>query len=524
MRTSTSFRAAAALVLAASAGTLMARQPDDRGARPAAIATDRSHPDLRSCTWLSGRDVVNTNGEEIAEVSDLILDRGSGRIEHAILKTGTILGLGGRQIAIPYRELRWDAAADKLALPMTREQLEQYPEFSADAWTGLREGKDADDRLRGRLQPDAERPADAYAGALEGASRERIEGEVTSVHRTRGTYGEQVEIEVKTAAGETRRVALGPSWFVNGGAAAPMRGDKVTIEAMSLPRDPGGLWVASSLRSGERELVLRESGGAPLWTMKSARSDGHEYGTPYWRYVLLSDIRGQRVDCRGVECGKVDDVILASRSGEIALLSIDPNENFLGIADTKRLVPWSVATVGLDGTVRVDASKEMVLASPETPSDLSTLNTGTFPDQVYRAYDVPPPQLGTGAMHGAEGRGGPGDAWGRRGAILASSDATTQKTVDGKIVEITEVKFDGGAAPARAIKVSTSSGEETVLLGPAWYMDNQELGCRTGDPVKVEARRVTVGGRTFLLARSVDHNGKSVVLIDQSDQPVWDRR
>lgn len=520
MRNTDMMRAVAVSTLLIAAGQAFAGQPQNSGSRPATISVDQGHADLRSCTWLSGRDVVNTNGEDIAKVSDLILDRGSGRIEHVVLTTGSILGLGGRQIAVPYRDLRWDAAEDKVSLPMTKEQLEQLPEFSQDAWAGLREVNRGDDRFWSRLRGDAEPPVDAYTAAFEGGHRERIEGEVVAVRRAQGTFGEQVEIDVKSNSGESRRIALGPSWFVNGGSSAPMRGDKVVIEAISLPRDPGGLWVATSMRSGERELALRESSGSPLWTMKSARSEGKEYSTPYWQYVLLSDIRGKRVDCRGVECGKVDDVILASRSGEVAMLSIDPNDNFLGIADTKRLVPWSVATVGLDGVVRIDASKEMVLASPETPADLNVAGTV---DRVYKAYEVPAPGSAW-RERGDRDASSSGDAWARRGVIMGTADASSERTLDGKVVDITEVKFNDGVKPARAIKVSTSGGEETVLLGPAWYMDNQDIGCRTGDPVKIHARRVTISGQPYLLAHSIEHSGKSTVFIDDSDHPVWDRR
>lgn len=519
MRTNQGIRAAAALTLILCAGQAVA-QPEDRGARPASIDSRAGRADLRSCDWLKGRDVVNASGEEIAEVTDLIVDRGTGRIEHAVLTTGAILGMGGRSITVPYRELAWNAAEEKLTLSRTKEQLEQMPEFSAEAWSGLREVDSDDDRLTRYLTGDRD-DKDDYEGALDSAAREHIEGEVTGVRRARGSAGEQVEIDVKTDSGETRRVVLGPSWYVNGAQVAPMRGDKVTIDAMALSRDPDRRLVATQVRTGERELVLRESGGTPLWTMKSARAAGHEYGTSYWKYILLSDLAGKKVECRGRECGDVDDVIIDRRSGEIALISIDPDENFLGVGDTERLVPWSVATVGLDGTVRLDASKEMVLASPETPSDLSELNKGDLAGRVYKAYDVPAPSFDTSYR---SGEGNRADDWGHGGAILSSFQSSEDGTIDGKVVEWTQVDFQGAAAPARAIKISSDKGEQLILVGPTWYMDSQNLSYRPGDPVKVQAGRVTIGGKSYLLARTIDHNGQATVFLKDGNQPVWDRR
>jgi sporulation protein YlmC with PRC-barrel domain len=206
-------------------------------------------------------------------------------------------------------------------------------------------------------------------------------------------FGEQVMMTVLTTDGTTRKIALGPSWYVNSADAAPMRGDKVVVETLALPRDPDQLLAGTHLRTGKHELELRESNGAPVWNLNLVESGEHTYTTPYSRYLLMSTLPGMKIDCRGSDCGKVQDVVLDRNSGEIAFLSIDPNENFLGISDTKRMIPWSVATVTLRDVVRIDASKDMVLASPETPTDLATLNHGTHADRMYKAFDVPAPRF-----------------------------------------------------------------------------------------------------------------------------------
>ncbi len=106
------------------------------------------------------------------------------------------------------------------------------------------------------------------------------------------------------------------------------------------------------------------------------------------------DIKGADVRCRGESCGEVDDVLIDTVSGRALLLSIDPDENFLGIADTKRLVPWSIATLGFDGTVNVDADKTMVTNSVETPDDLDGYRTGAALRPVYDPFQVSVPRAG----------------------------------------------------------------------------------------------------------------------------------
>ena len=515
------------LVVAAGATAPAIGQRETPAPQTQRYAAHAPAVDFRSSVWLRDRDVVNNNNEEIAEVSDLILDRGSGRIEYLVIKSGATLGLGGRTVAVPYGAFRWNTEQECFILASTAEQLEQFPEYSAESWKAMMAARNDDkSTLRQRLAADAASPSDPYAGNLDTATNARIEGEITDVERVRtSTFGEQIVITVTPDDGPARRIAMGPSWFVNGATAAPMRGDKVVVDTLALPRDPGQLLAGTHLRIGDRELHLRETDGTAAWTLEGVESDGKHYSTPYSRYLLLSNLPGKEIDARGNECGKIDDIILDRNSGEIAFLSIDPNQNFLGIADTKLLVPWSVATVTLDDVVRIDASKEMVLASPETPSDLATLNTGATAQTAYEAYDVPLPQFTPQKQVPASALVEDG-VWSARGPIILAIEPDSLKTMEGTVVDVTEVKFENGSQPAHAIKIRTLGDEakdETVLLGPMWYMENQSSACKEGDSIKVDAYRTTIDGRQYWIARSIDANGKRVTLLDANNAPAWGR-
>ena len=516
-----------ALMLALAAGVAAPASAQPSDARAHGSAAVASTVDFRSSDWLRDRTVVNTNGEEIAKVSDLIMDRGSGRIEYIVIKTGTTFGLGGRAVAIPYATFRWDAGTkDRFVLASTTEQLKQFPEYTPDSWKALKESsKDDKNALRQRLAADAAIAKDPYAGALDTAKKVRVEGEIKSVERVRSTVGEQVLITVATADGSTKKIALGPSWYINGSPAAAMRGDKVVVDTLALPRDADQLLVGTESHSGDRQLHLRDTAGSPAWALKTVETGDRSFGTPYSRYLLLSTLPGMKVDCRGNDTGKVADVILDRNSGEIGFLSIDPNENFLGIGDTKRLLPWSIVTVTLDGVVRIDASKEMVLASPQTPSDLSTLNTGTHAEQVYKAFGVPAPRF-EAPKSVSTLTPDANVAWSSRGPIICGIEKDSSKIMSGKVTDITEVKFEGGVQPARALKIRMAgdgAAEELVLLGPAWYMENQKPACKTGDSVKVDACRTTIDGRRYWIAKSIECNDSRVVLLDESNNPAWAR-
>lgn len=376
------------------------RQPTNT--TPAATYTTRAG-DYRSCQWLKGRNIINSANDTIGEVTDLLVERGSGTIEYAAVKTGTILGMGGRTIAVPFDSLGWDISKEKFTMAATEDQLKTYPKWSEEDWGGLVASKMPADRPR-EVKPNEPRNFDdyyysnreahpqtwdPYGPKLDMTKPTKIDGEVTSVDRTRlPEHGEQVVVTVKTTAGESKKVALGPSWYINGAKVSPQRGDKISVDAVQAPGGVNGepIMVASTVHLNNQDYKLRGSTG-PAWSQRYYESGEHSYAEPYYRFVLLSKVRGAKLDCNGTDCGKVDDAIVDISGGRVAFLSIDPNENFLGIGDTKRLVPWTVATISLDGTVRLDATKDMILASPQTPSDLKTLNA----DMIYKSYQVPQP-------------------------------------------------------------------------------------------------------------------------------------
>ncbi len=485
--------------------------------------------DFRSSKWLISRGVVSTNAEEIANVSDLIFDRGSGRIEYLIIKTGTTLGMGGRAVAIPYASFGWERGEkDRFILSMTSEQLKLYPEYTTEHWAAMKDTKvEHPSALRKAIEADAGAPMDPYAGGLTTAKKTRVEGEVTTVDRVRtSTFGEQVVIGVRTTDNLMRRITLGPSWFINSSASAPMRGDKVVVDAVELPRDPDQLLAGTHIQSGDRQLHLRSDDGQPAWALKTVDSSGTSYSSAAARYLLLSSLPGVRVDCRGAETGKVYDIIIDRNSGELAFMSIDPNQNFLGVGDTKRLIPWSVVTVSLEGPVRIDASKEMVLASPETPSDLTTLNSGSSAQRVYTAFNVPTPTFEARAPISpvvADALG----AWSARGSVFANMDHSSEKTISGKVTDISELKFGNAVKPARSVTIRTgvdNASDEIVLLGPASYMDNQKVMFATGDTITVDVCRTSIDGQRYWLARSINAKGEKVMLIDGSGAPAWSPR
>ena len=85
-----------------------------------------------------GSSVVNTNGEEVGEIDDLVL--GQDQTHYAILSVGGFLGLGDKQVAIPLEQLRLGDDRTYLMSAETEEQLEAMPEYDPEQYQPMQQG------------------------------------------------------------------------------------------------------------------------------------------------------------------------------------------------------------------------------------------------------------------------------------------------------------------------------------------------------------------------------------------------
>jgi hypothetical protein len=79
-------------------------------------------------------------------------------------------------------------------------------------------------------------------------------------------------------------------------------------------------------------------------------------------------------------------------------------------------------------------------------------------------------------------------------------------------------------AGALMIDLDTPQGTQQVVLGPGWYLDQQEPKLKLGDQVKVRGSVVTEEGRRYVLAQRVTKDGQTLSLRDDSGFPVWSGR
>jgi sporulation protein YlmC with PRC-barrel domain len=87
--------------------------------------------EAKDVSALIGKDVVNMEGETLGEVRDFIHDE-NGEISLAILSHGGFMGMGEKDVAVPYSALSFSESEDHFVLNVSKDQLAGAPEIRGD--------------------------------------------------------------------------------------------------------------------------------------------------------------------------------------------------------------------------------------------------------------------------------------------------------------------------------------------------------------------------------------------------------
>ena len=91
-------------------------------------------PDEWLATKFRGTSVLGSDGAKIGSVDDILFER-NGSIKALVIGVGGFLGIGAKEVAIPFKQFQvvsgTDGKADVLTLSMTKEQLADAQDFKA---------------------------------------------------------------------------------------------------------------------------------------------------------------------------------------------------------------------------------------------------------------------------------------------------------------------------------------------------------------------------------------------------------
>lgn len=98
---------------------------DTRAAMNTATAPGIQSDEIRASKMI-GSAVYDVQNRKIGSVQDLVLDR-SGKIDVVVVDVGSLLGMGGKNVAVPLSDIK--TGNNRLTLDRTKEQLQQMAEY-----------------------------------------------------------------------------------------------------------------------------------------------------------------------------------------------------------------------------------------------------------------------------------------------------------------------------------------------------------------------------------------------------------
>ena len=79
--------------------------------------------------WITGTSVTSPDGNAIGDINDLIVDSETGEMKAAIIGVGGFLGIGEKQIALPWTDLTVNSDAQEITTDLTEEEADAAPEY-----------------------------------------------------------------------------------------------------------------------------------------------------------------------------------------------------------------------------------------------------------------------------------------------------------------------------------------------------------------------------------------------------------
>lgn len=101
-------------------------------------------------------------------------------------------------------------------------------------------------------------------------------------------------------------------------------------------------------------------------------------------------------------------------------------------------------------------------------------------------------------------------------------DPKTIVEIKGTVVSVDKITPETGMSAGIHLMVKTEKNESiSVHLGPAWYLDNQEIQFVAGDAVGVKGSKVTYQNAPAIIAMTVGKGDQVLTLRDKNGNPGW---
>jgi sporulation protein YlmC with PRC-barrel domain len=157
-------------------------------------------PQFLSADTIKSDKVVNTAGEDLGKIEELMIDLQDGRIAYAVLSFGGFLGIANKLFAIPWQALKLRPHDHAFTLDIPKEVLERAEGFDKDNWPLTRDAMSGTYVYYGyrpywQMEPEVSRRAERVETGVRGTSRTETKEEPVETAEERIARQEKERIE-----------------------------------------------------------------------------------------------------------------------------------------------------------------------------------------------------------------------------------------------------------------------------------------------------------------------------------------
>jgi len=185
---------------ASSSQEAQPRQGQEQSASSGASGQSQKQQGEMRTSELTGSKVMDRQGKELGEISDVVLDLQDGKVHAAVLEFGGILGMGEKHYAFPISQLQPGKGSNQFTMDIDKQKLENAEGFAKAQWPEM------DDQYWGRVG------GQASAGATQqpGQQQEQQQGAKQNMILVRASElrGKSVTDQQGQDVGEIRDVVV----------------------------------------------------------------------------------------------------------------------------------------------------------------------------------------------------------------------------------------------------------------------------------------------------------------------------
>lgn len=409
------------------------------------------HANAKKFDELKGKAITGTKGEKLGDLHDFIIDAQSGKIAHAVVSSGGMLGIGDKMRVVAHDSLK--AGADGLSVQMDKSAFEALPTI------------DQQDLKAGKVTAKAQtsQQSSTWTGQQGGAA--------TSTDAS--PKASSSDIASTNAPDATDDSAATASASATAPSSVTASTDSST--SLSSPTDtattPGSTPAATDTASVASTTTQPSDTSATTSTSSDATASMHASGN----FVRASELDGKELRSGGEEIGTIEDVAIDLEQGTAMAVVKMKSDNAGG--DELFHVPFSnlqvdsanaqsiSTTLARTDFMSSSSSSQASTASTTSTSDESLSPTGRSTDNYGATASTSTSSATKSADNDTAANDATRDSATGAGSTYSSSVGSTSTTSTDPVAASTQTTEPYAATAGPSTSSTASSTTASDLAG-----------------------------------------------------------